>query len=81
MRTLYGAKIGGGGIRMPLSPHGSTRCQPPESEKIECDRYARCLGCPYPRHGLFCWTDENACLRTEMDAIYARGRRLGAIAG
>ena len=46
MRALYGAKIGGGGIRMPLSPHGSTRCQPPESEKIECDRYARCLGCP-----------------------------------
>ncbi len=77
MYAPYGTrKIGG--MALPASFCVSGR--PPEPEKIECDRYPKCLGCPYPRHGLFCWSDENACLRTEMEAIYARGRRLGAVA-
>jgi hypothetical protein len=79
MYAPYGARTRGNAV---LPPSLCVSGRPPEAEKIECDRYPRCLGCPYPRHGLFCWSDENACLRTEMAAIYekSRGRRLGAIA-
>ncbi len=77
MYAPYGTrKIGG--MALPASFCVSGR--PPEPEKIECDRYPKCLGCPYPRHGLFCWSDSETCLRTEMEAIYARNRRLGAVA-
>jgi hypothetical protein len=77
MYALYGAKKCGG-MLVPTSLCGSGR--PPEPEAVENDRSSRCLGCPYPRHGLFCWTDSETCLRTEMEEIYAKSRRSGATA-
>ena len=37
-----------------------------------CTRYARCEGCPYPRHGLLCWHSDGTCLRMDMEKIENR---------
>lgn len=79
MHATYGSKKCGG-KSVPLSPCGSVNAKPPEPDRIESDRFPRCRGCPYPRHGMFCWTDSESCLRTEMEGIYNRGRRMGAVA-
>jgi hypothetical protein len=80
MYSPYGYKIGGGRARIPLPPFGNYNTIPPEPEAVESDRFERCDGCPYPRHGLFCWTDSETCLRTEMEEIYDRSRRREAVA-
>jgi hypothetical protein len=80
MCSPYGYRIGGGGIRMVLPYHGCYFSRPPEPEAVESDLFDRCLGCPYPRHGLFCWTDSETCLRTEMEEIYEKSRRREAVA-
>jgi len=41
--------------------------------KVYHDRSARCLGCPYPRHGLMCHgKDDGSCLRTDMQELEAK---------
>ena len=43
-----------------------------EPPKVYHDRSSKCLGCPYPRHGLMCWSkDDGSCLRTDMQALEA----------
>lgn len=76
MYALYGSKKCGD-MRIALSPCDSAGTRLHEFDTIIHDRFSRCRGCPYPRHGLFCWTDSETCLRTEMDEIYRR-RKLDA---
>ena len=74
MYAIYGKKKCGGAA-VALVPGGCTGIHPPTPEKIISNRFPRCLGCPYPRHGLFCWTDSETCLRTEMAEIDRRRKR------
>lgn len=68
------------GVMVALDPDAYGGIHPPTPEKVVSDRFSRCLGCPYPRHGLFCWTDSETCLRTEMAEIENRSRsRLEAL--
>ena len=78
MYAPYGVKRYGDKL-LPLTKNGTTGITPPEAEKTINDISSRCLGCPYPRHGLSCFTDLDTCLRTEMAKIYSRSRRLGVI--
>lgn len=44
-----------------------------EPPKVYHDRSARCLGCPFPKHGLMCWSkDDGSCLRTDMQEMDAK---------
>lgn len=47
----------------------------PEPAKVYSDRFERCAGCPYPRHGLFCRNDNETCLRTEVAELKSQQRR------
>jgi hypothetical protein len=73
MYAPYGVKKIGG-KKIPLSPGGCTAAEPPTPGKTVSLRFPRCRGCPYPRHGLVCWTDEENCLRADMDEIERRSR-------
>jgi len=45
----------------------------PEPSKVYHTRSPRCLGCPYPRHGLMCHSgDDGSCLRTDMQELDAK---------
>ena len=35
---------------------------------------ARCEGCPYPRVGFICWSQDGSCLKTDMDKISRRSK-------
>ena len=41
--------------------------EPPEP--VYCRQSERCVGCPYPRHGIVCWHPDGTCLRTRMNKI------------
>lgn len=75
MYSPYG-KWKHGGMFIGLSPSDSAITKPPEPDRTESNRFPRCRGCPYPRHGLFCWTDSKTCLRTEMAEIERKNRGL-----
>jgi hypothetical protein len=81
MYAPYGArKRGGMAVQIILS--ACIYNSPPEPGKVESSRFPLCSGCPYPRHGLFCWTDSETCLRTEMTEIEQKNleRRMEAAA-
>ena len=63
-----------GGMPVPLYPCGCTAIRPPEPDKAVSYKSSRCLGCPYPRHGLSCFTDLETCLRTDMKEIERRNQ-------
>ena len=61
-------KVGGIRITLPQFQAYSQRPAPPD--KIYNDRSPRCLGCPYPRHGMMCrGKDDEECLRIEMQKL------------
>lgn len=43
-------------------------------EKVYHDRAARCLGCPYPAHGLMCHDNkaDGSCLRLDLQQLDAQ---------
>lgn len=43
----------------------------PEQQPV-CRQFARCEGCPYPRHGFLCWGSESDCMRTRIKKIRER---------
>ena len=47
-----------------------------ESEKPVCKRSERCADCPYPAHGFVCWQDTGRCLRTEMEKITEKEKKI-----
>ena len=43
------------------------------SEEVpECTMFARCKGCPYPKHGFICWSKDGSCIRWTMQKINER---------
>ena len=49
----------------------------PPPEKVYHDREKKCLGCPYPAHGLMCHDNRpnGSCLRIDMQELDARHRK------
>ena len=45
-----------------------TKETPLHRGRVYKDTLKRCRGCPYPRHGLACLSDDGTCLRTDMAA-------------
>ncbi len=41
--------------------------EPPEP--VYCRQSERCVGCPYPGHGIVCWHPDGTYLRTDMNKI------------
>ena len=72
MSSTYGwRKLGG--YRMPIVPPYTCYAHPIPPAKVYHDRSSKCLGCPYPRHGLMCHSnDDGSCLRTDMQELEAR---------
>jgi hypothetical protein len=59
-----------GGARTPMPPPYGSYAHPIPPEKVYGDYSPRCIGCPYPRHGLMCQSKEEAgCLRTDMQKL------------
>jgi hypothetical protein len=71
MSTTHGwRKVGAN--KVPLPPYESYP-HPIIPEKAVSDRTPRCLGCPYPRHGLSCHSkDSESCLRADMQELEAK---------
>jgi len=70
----YGTRRNGGN-KSPLAPFRGTtpRALPPQ--KVYNNRSPLCIGCPYPRHGLSCWSKGNEkCLRADMQELEAKWR-------
>lgn len=47
----------------------------PTPEPVACDKFERCVDCPYPHHGAVCWNNDGSCLRTEISEIYQKERK------
>lgn len=45
------------------------------SQKVYGDFSKRCMGCPYPRHGVSCRNADGSCLRTDMQKIELSQRK------
>ena len=59
-----------GGMRIPIRCASGHLPRPTPPGKIYSTRSLRCLGCPYPRHGLICWSKSSEnCLRSEMQEL------------
>jgi len=69
MNTTHGyRKVSGMRIALPQLQACNQRPAPPD--KTYNDRGVRCLGCPYPRHGMMCrGKDDEECLRIEMQKL------------
>lgn len=61
------------GYQLKIKRHAPRYAAEPEERPV-CTRYARCEGCPYPRHGFICWHSDGSCLRTDMEKIYKKRR-------
>jgi len=56
----------------PVQPYSVNRL-PQAPPKVYHDRSVKCLGCPYPKHGLICHGgDDGSCLRTDMQELDAK---------
>lgn len=41
-----------------------------EPSPVYNDRSARCIGCPYPKHGYTCYSSaDGRCIRTDMERV------------
>ena len=71
MHEPYGLKRTHHHQLIPLQPtEGSIVFPFSQPPKVYHDRSSKCLGCPYPRHGLMCWSkDDGSCLRTDMQTL------------
>ena len=73
MDASYGCRRQGS-RKVPLPPY---ECygHPVIPEKVYNDVSPLCRGCPYPRHGMFCWSNDSVeCLRTQMMALETQWR-------
>ncbi len=69
MNATYGWRRHTAG-RTPLPPPYTSYAHPTPPDKVYCDHSPRCIGCPYPRHGLACYGKGNGhCLREDMRAL------------
>ena len=49
----------------------------PPPAGVYSEKSSRCLGCPYPHHGLVCGIDKDGgCLRSDMQELDAKHRML-----
>ncbi len=72
MNAIYGWR-GQGPRRVPLPPPEATYAPQPPPPKVYAEHSPRCIGCPYPRHGLSCQNrDDGSCLRTDMQELEAK---------
>lgn len=58
----------------PLIPTGRALIPMPPPEKVYHDRSSRCIGCPYPAHGLMCHNNslDGSCLRSDIQKLEAK---------
>ena len=71
MTATYGWRRQGAN-KIPLPPHESY-AHPVLPEKVYNDHSPVCIGCPYPRHGMTCYSkDDEDCLRAQMQKLEAK---------
>ena len=74
MNATYGRRRVGH-RKASLPPPYTSYAHPVPPEKVYGDYSPFCPGCPYPRHGLLCFSkDGGGCLRTDMLALEKKGR-------
>ena len=60
-------------MRMPIPWIQAYKQRSAPPDKTYNDRGVRCLGCPYPRHGMMCrGKDDEECLHIEMQKLEAK---------
>ena len=71
MIGIYGSR-GSGSSKIALPSYRAT-AYVALPQKVYNDRSPLCINCPYPRHGLACWSKDNdKCLRADMQELEAK---------
>lgn len=74
IHTIYGWRKHCGKNKRILLSGGKYVPSVPFPERVYHDRAPKCIGCPYPQHGMICHdgTPDGACLRTDMQQLDAK---------